>query len=313
VDKEKLLHGDELFRSVQYASVMDKGVLHTLYKDWKKNKLMRILPSVLRDQYEKEAEEPEDAVKRMIATDPGWMQWTAQMHSQVHDTMGSLKPQKKMKMLDTLDKKNKNVGGKAANVSNSALAVVEQQQASKPVDFNIMLTDLLSSAAVDQAAEELYRRGQAEIDSVEAIGRARRGDDVPHNVPANVAISDAPWPAGGNGRRESDSPPWPADSPPKNERPGSTKESEKAPPGAGVGLDEINVELEREDSVVLPPPRSDSHHSKASMVIGPPRSDSHHSKASMVIGPPRSDSHHSKASMVIGPPRSDSHDRHSEA
>jgi len=27
--------------------------------------------------------------------------------------------------------------------------------------------------------------------------------------------------------------------------------------------------------VVLPPPRSDSHHSKASMVIGPPRSDSH--------------------------------------
>merc|ERR1719305_115727 len=93
----------------------------------------------------------------------------------------------------------------------------------KPVDFNIMLTDLLSSAAVDQAAEELYRRGQAEIDSVEAIGRARRGDNVPHNVPANVAISDAPWPA---------------DSPPKNERPGSTKESEKEPPGAGVGLDE---------------------------------------------------------------------------
>merc|ERR1719160_1105813 len=102
---------------------MDREVLFNLYKTWKKNKLMRVLPSVMREQYEKEAEEPEDAVRRMIATDPGWMQWTAQMHSQVHDTMGSLKPQKKMKMLDTLDKKNKNVGSKAANVSNSKRAV----------------------------------------------------------------------------------------------------------------------------------------------------------------------------------------------
>merc|ERR1719379_2562691 len=58
VEKDKLIHGDELFRSTQYASVMDREVLFNLYKTWKKNKLMRVLPSVMREQYEKEAEEP---------------------------------------------------------------------------------------------------------------------------------------------------------------------------------------------------------------------------------------------------------------
>jgi hypothetical protein len=185
VEKEKLIHGDELFRSTQYAAVMDKEVLFNLYKTWKKNKLMRVLPSVLREQYEKEAEEPEDAVKRMMTTDPGWMQWTAQMNSQVHDTMGALQQPKKLKMLEGMEKKkpvnnNKDNKKKVTNVANTSR---NTPQESKPADFDNMLTNLLSSAAVDQAAEDLYRRAQAQTDAVEELGRARRSNNAPSNHP----------------------------------------------------------------------------------------------------------------------------------
>jgi hypothetical protein len=197
VDKEKLIHGDELFRSTMYASVMDKDVLFNLYKTWKKNKLMRVLPGVLREQYEKEDEEPEDAVKRMMATDPGWMQWTAQMHSQVHDTMGGLQQQKKIKMLEGIEKKNILKNNKVAGSSNALANVTAKEQASKPENFDMMLTNLLSSAAVDQAAEDLYRRAQAQTDSVEAVGRARAG--LSNNGPSNGHPRIDNGPTNGNG------------------------------------------------------------------------------------------------------------------
>jgi hypothetical protein len=180
VEPEKQIHGDELFRATQYFAVMDPKVLHNAYKAWKKNKLMRVLPPVLREQYEKDAEEPEDAVRRMMTTDPGWMQWTAQMHSQVHETMSTLKPAKKLKNLEGFTKDMK-ASNKVAKTSNTAKNAPSSTKESKPLDFDNALTNLLSSAAVDQAAEGLYRRSQAQTEAVEELGRARLSNNAPRN------------------------------------------------------------------------------------------------------------------------------------
>lgn len=221
IDREKLIFGDEFFRATMYADVMDPDVLHNLYKSWKKNKLMRVLPSVLREQYEKEAEEPEDAVRRMMATDPGWMQWTSQMHSQVHDTMGNLQPQKKLKMLEGTEQ-NKPKGkpnNKAANVSNTNQNFAQE---SKPANFDNMLTNILSSTAVDQAAEELYRRSQAQTDAVAELGRARGSN----NAPSNHLYGNGHGPTNGNGVHAI-------------QHPGALED----PLAGGLGLNDISVDV----------------------------------------------------------------------
>lgn len=256
IEKEKLMHGDELFRATQYAAVMDRDVLYSLYKTWKKNKLMRILPGVLRERYEKEDEEPEDAVRRMMQTDPGWMQWTGQMHSQVHETMGSLKQQKKLKMLEGTKKTNMIGTNKVATPRNTPSARPPEH---KPQNFDAMLTNLLSSAAVDQAAEELYRRAQAQTDAVEAVARAR----VPHNGPTNGnGVHGGPTngngvhgPTNGNGVHPNPQPlSDQALDPPLGI---SSQEAEQRRDdyyqlhGGGLGLNEVNVDVRSNES----PPR----------------------------------------------------------
>merc|ERR1719326_852757 len=86
-------------------------------------------------------------------------------------------------MIEGLEKKNILSNNKVAPRNTPAAA----PQASKPESFDNTLTNLLSSAAVDQAAEELYRRAQAQTDAVEAVARARVASNAPryNNGPTN--------------------------------------------------------------------------------------------------------------------------------
>merc|ERR550537_1298293 len=66
---------------------------------------------------------------------------------------------------------------KANNVSNNRVANLSNQTSgtkeSKPKHFDNVLTNLLSSAAVDQAAEEMYRRAQDQERAVTELTQAR--------------------------------------------------------------------------------------------------------------------------------------------
>jgi hypothetical protein len=188
IPRNNLIAGDELFRAKEYAAVMDRDVLLQVYGEWKKNKLCRILPAVMRETYEKILEDDADATQRMMRTDPVWADWTQQMNSQVHGALGAVPPQRKLKYAKKpqapANNKISNAPALPSNVvpTNEKPTEKPTEDTSKIPSFDDQIAALLSSAAVDQAAEEMYRRSAAETDAFEALNRSRLGNAGSGNV-----------------------------------------------------------------------------------------------------------------------------------
>jgi hypothetical protein len=260
IPKEKLIYGDELFRAKEYAAVMDREVLIGCYAEWKKSKLCRILPAVMRETYEKILENDADATQRMMKQDPVWSDWNAQMNSQVHGALGNVPAQKKLKYKRgksaptnqalTNHPTNEAPGSPRATPRATPRALPSNAKETKIPTFDDQIATLLSSAAVDQAAEDMYRRSQAETDAFEALNQTRLGHSA-GNVQSNLLTN-----------RQLEAP----DHVHSNSVVPAPSTGEPAPTNSVAPIHGV---APQEDSFVLPPPQS----REDSFVLAPPAAD----------------------------------------